>query len=101
RRDHEDPPSFPTRRSSDLQLEGSAAGGDADRELRAAPLDRERRHGNGEVRSSGAHVDAGLAHLDAPELEPIEEVGETLAAGWGRDRKSTRLNSSHRTISYA
>src|SRR5437867_8839760 len=44
-----------------------------------------------------------LAH--PPALEPArrEEQGQAGPQHWrrGRDRKSTRLNSSHRTISYA
>src|SRR5207248_10196660 len=34
--------------------------------------------------------------------DPVDDATATLPKGWkGRDRKSTRLNSSHRTISYA
>src|SRR5207247_6105614 len=35
------------------------------------------------------------------ELEPDRSRGNLLAEGLGRDRKSTRLNSSHEWISYA
>ncbi|TMB33995.1 MAG: hypothetical protein E6J58_19265 [Deltaproteobacteria bacterium] len=67
------------------QLEGSAAGGDADRELRPLPSDGECRLGNGEVRPAGAHFHAGLAYLDPAKFEPVEEVGQALAArGWRR-----------------
>src|SRR5207248_11128030 len=35
--------------------------------------------------------------IDEPERDNVQRVGELF----GTDRKSTRLNSSHRTISYA
>src|SRR2546427_5351197 len=37
-----------------------------------------------------------ILHLEAREM-----VGRGLRGGWHRDRKSTRLNSSHSQISYA
>src|SRR5207248_8462003 len=40
---------------------------------------------------------AGLPRYPLPALRPAYLAGAALAAG--RDRKSTRLNSSHRTIS--
>src|SRR5207248_4835439 len=90
--------SFPTRRSSDLgpwssryddpQLRIRALGRYDDR--RRAVADRVQ----GEVRDDavdGDGIDLGL------------EVGRHAKLDVGRagDRKSTRLNSSHRTISYA
>src|SRR3712207_7707674 len=54
----------------------------------AALLDRERRH-------VARRVDVRRA-LDAAERADVDETAEA-----GRDRKSTRLNSSHANISYA
>src|SRR5699024_12050065 len=77
---------FPTRRSSDLNrdgIEGAAALGQADilKNLELA----------GAVQLSG--LDQGIG--DAP-----HKLGEQKHRE-GRDRKSTRLNSSHVSISYA
>src|SRR3712207_7086631 len=35
------------------------------------------------------------------DLAPFHSFGQPLAENWTRDRKSTRLNSSHANISYA
>src|SRR5207248_11130607 len=79
-RAHRDLHSFPTRRSSDL---GSRAGARA----RARPAPRRRRP---DVRRRrGGHL--ARAHARRRLVLPRAPV----------DRKSTRLNSSHRTISYA
>src|SRR5207248_11613954 len=80
--------SFPTRRSSDL---GSIPLGG----LVRIP---------GMHRPAGADVEAFMStalHED-PSLAPfVQRVRRDLDAGDLSDRKSTRLNSSHRTISYA
>src|SRR5207248_9345915 len=84
-------PSFPTRRSSDLESRGHRRdrGLSECREVDARqPLDvvarsRRARHGGHDARSQGAHR---------------RVAGHRVPA---QDRKSTRLNSSHRTISYA
>src|SRR5688500_20199397 len=75
-----DLPSFPTRRSSDLQ---------------EARRDHGRRHDVQRVRRVRA-VDRVVcrAGLPARLAGPVEPEG-------GEDRKSTRLNSSHLVISYA
>src|SRR5690348_18424412 len=75
--------SFPTRRSSDLvvaQTEHLAIGADRGNALQLE-LDVSRR----------------------AELAPVDRSDELLVEQWGerRDRKSTRLNSSHPSISYA
>src|SRR5207248_10369448 len=44
---------------------------------------------------------AGLPHLPIPLCSPCSLWLKVLPAASTRDRKSTRLNSSHRTISYA
>src|SRR5437867_8097327 len=82
---HRDLHSFPTRRSSDLI--GTATG-------------------NGEGRSAGRAAWNSASHQNPParpttvstrsEMLLRESVASSVA-----DRKSTRLNSSHRTISYA
>src|SRR5207248_11208826 len=76
------PPSFPTRRSSDLEV----LGGDAE-------------HG-------GADTDARVKRNDLPVLERLPQAVDQVdfradSPFRTRDRKSTRLNSSHRTTSYA
>src|SRR5699024_12445491 len=92
--------SFPTRRSSDLACIGDQAvehpagalgdlGGDAVDLLR--------------IREVAG--DVPLAQVDAQDsvARGLEELGGGLpdARGGSRDRKSTRLNSSHVSISYA
>src|SRR5437867_5153810 len=75
-RAHRDLHSFPTRRSSDLVLDGGRLRGEA-------------------VVGQRVGHDAvdlfGHAAVEAAQPEEINRI----------DRKSTRLNSSHRTISYA
>src|SRR5690606_40755051 len=69
------PPSFPTRRSSDLRQRHALL-------LPARKL-------------------AGRALLVAGEASDLHDAPDTLAHLRGRDRKSTRLNSSHVKNSYA
>src|SRR5690606_40646294 len=86
-------PSFPTRRSSDLgdgPGEGDAGGGRQD--LRTSiddhRVDQQRRDDVGQdYAKGGLLIGVGKGH----------GVGQEIA----RDRKSTRLNSSHVKISYA
>src|SRR5207248_6388036 len=76
---HSDLPSFPTRRSSDLGVQPShGAEGPSPREQAVQQQPQHHRR----EREGSVHHREGRA--PAPE-----------------DRKSTRLNSSHRTISYA
>src|SRR5690625_5763569 len=80
-------PSFPTRRSSDLRfgmsLFGSAAfSGNLDMERSRTLVDRDG------IRLEDALREYGIELEDAPKAS-------------SRDRKSTRLNSSHVAISYA
>src|SRR5690606_41177427 len=72
--------SFPTRRSSDLAADGSGDGG-----------------GAGDQRGRGQD-EGGQDRADARRLGRIAGGGFGL---FGKDRKSTRLNSSHVKISYA
>src|SRR5207248_3908199 len=46
---------------------------------------------------TGRHVEIKTMEVNRPEID-AQLVAEDIA---GQDRKSTRLNSSHRTISYA
>src|SRR5207248_6850623 len=77
--------SFPTRRSSDLQVQAVAL-----REV--SVLTPTHAHHQGERVGHGGQSQIELVQ----EAQPLQP--EPLR---GRDRKSTRLNSSHRTISYA
>src|SRR3712207_7464503 len=47
----------------------------------------------------GVDVKGKIAASEA--LEPGRAVARLTDLGWGQDRKSTRLNSSHANISYA
>src|SRR5205807_3444130 len=82
--------SFPTRRSSDLVLGGCAGAADdaavADGSMGLSALPRGHRAALAALRQAGA---CHLGRTDRGEL------------GGRRDRKSTRLNSSHLVISYA
>src|SRR5438034_9517110 len=80
-RAHPDIPSFPTRRSSDLA---------------------EMRH----VRAAGGRIlvvaGPAVVHTGAGVyLSRLIELGYVQVLFAGKDRKSTRLNSSHTVISYA
>src|SRR3712207_7463008 len=59
----------------------------------------ERADGRAAVRPKG-HVDAGLRRSSS-RADPEERVLRAESADTGKDRKSTRLNSSHANISYA
>src|SRR5690606_40461031 len=85
--DHRDLHSFPTRRSSDLC---GARGDECGRAAAAvAP-------GGGELRRAGQAPVAG-----APGGDGVVAGQWSVGSVVGRDRKSTRLNSSHVKISYA
>src|SRR5690606_40645334 len=83
--------SFPTRRSSDLALSGSGPCRQADPRLRHA--------------RRGRRAQAGTAFDEARRDDRDRGRAETGIDGGvaehARDRKSTRLNSSHVKISYA
>src|SRR5437588_1758287 len=66
----------------------------APRDLHSFPTRRSSDLGDGRCADRGASgvVDDELRHRRADELQ---------SGDWGRDRKSTRLNSSHTVISYA
>src|SRR5207248_6032943 len=72
--------------------------------LRQRLLSLERRDRNrGQDHCAGEH---GTPHHDLPSVSHALQLGQKIAPRFGlgtvrRDRKSTRLNSSHRTISYA
>src|SRR5207245_10839198 len=76
--------SFPTRRSSDLVTDHAV---DAERYPQAGNTEVQGRHG--EL--------CGLRPCDFEPVRPLWQHGLRSA----RDRKSTRLNSSHGSISYA
>src|SRR5688572_32538946 len=89
---HRDLPSFPTRRSSDLQINRLPPLQDQNVQISAADL--------GQVTWSDLSlaVDAHLIWTTPIRLLTYIGAGTALHA---LDRKSTRLNSSHSQISYA
>src|SRR5207249_7173169 len=91
--------SFPTRRSSDLLLQEVLHGGLALERL----LDR-LLHGGPIV--AVQLIEIGVLHSGETRIDPhqgddAETLGLVLRYDAGLDRKSTRLNSSHVSISYA
>src|SRR5207244_13618895 len=98
---HPKQPPFPTRRSSDLVVQGICCCGNYSR-------DRLHEHSSGLHCANELHRSL-IAYEDWTPMPPYPEgsLGRfgprlllTLAAAQ-RDRKSTRLNSSHQIISYA
>src|SRR5207253_10098302 len=94
--DHEDLPSFPTRRSSDLEIIKGAI--EQYREIcRLDPSDSEsalwlaRLYRLQNSHQKAEEVLRGVLKTDPQNQQAIEQL----------DRKSTRLNSSHVAISYA
>src|SRR5207248_9004046 len=96
---HRDHTSFPTRRSSDLALDESNP------PVCRRTAIREHRVCSEAGSRPGAAGTGATAEPEgtATEGKRASETGDGApASGTGsRDRKSTRLNSSHRTISYA
>src|SRR5207248_10835804 len=89
--------SFPTRRSSDLYLS------QIERGLRE-PSERvlEAIAGQLEVSAETLYEEAGFSKEDEQEeSEVVTAIRDDPNLTARQDRKSTRLNSSHRTISYA
>src|SRR5207248_10032286 len=84
-------PSFPTRRSSDLQLRVHAV---VPRDRRCVARDHAELVGDDVRGRSPRHT------VERADLLEADDVG-CERAKLAQDRKSTRLNSSHRTISYA
>src|SRR5260221_3234515 len=66
---------------------------------RHAPLRARRRHHPGA--QEGADIAQPVDAHDVERPQDVELVGGILLESIGRDRKSTRLNSSHTVISYA
>src|SRR5207248_8612133 len=83
-------PSFPTRRSSDLVMLDILV---HDTDLLRFLLQAEPRR----IYTSASQAGLGRGEVEDSAMSVIEFDGGVLA----QDRKSTRLNSSHRTISYA
>src|SRR5207249_11019718 len=96
-RAHPDPHSFPTRRSSDLDAIDPAADVFAGQPIDG--LEDLYEHVVGDVFRPGA-VAAAEAHAQVVHLVAVTGV-DGCRVEYGRDRKSTRLNSSHVSISYA
>src|SRR5207248_8933067 len=98
-RHHQDLHPFPTRRSSDLVSDGGEGVRAKVREMIRAGADVIK------IASSGGYLspfdDPKLPHFTEDEVRAIVETAGDLGRWVMSDRKSTRLNSSHRTISYA
>src|SRR5207248_8762699 len=98
---HRPLPAFPTRRSSDLMRRDAVIERLASRELDVLVI-------GGGIVGAGVAATAARAGLDVGLVDKGDFGGATSTAssklihGGLRylDRKSTRLNSSHRTISY-
>src|SRR5690606_39938591 len=98
-REHRDPPSFPTRRSSDLNHAGRPAAS-------GAGLHRSRHHSSRGASSrkitgtpqAASTAEEGQQPANSSQADIVRPAHSTRA---DRDRKSTRLNSSHVKISYA
>src|SRR5205085_3883147 len=91
---HEDPPSFPTRRSSDL----ATASGHADRPRAGVSHKLPRLEGAGLRNRQRSRSVTTPCNMRRPATRWRRVVDKVHIA---RDRKSTRLNSSHSQISYA
>src|SRR5207248_4645048 len=92
--------SFPTRRSSDLS---AARLGVGNRQPGGSGRDHRRpraRDVYGDF-APVAHVQGGSGGHPGAALRPEDGAAAPGGGGFQKDRKSTRLNSSHRTISYA
>src|SRR5207248_10635588 len=93
--------SFPTRRSSDLILETSSS-------LRGVPSGFERSHVKSPRKPTTSRINSANSRMEMSSPQPILIISgasyfssRNKTAAAKSDRKSTRLNSSHRTISYA
>src|SRR5206468_9417545 len=97
---HRPPPSFPTRRSSDLDFTStcaSAARTAARTAANSKPVRALWATGKGRFRTKGRFASASIRGTS---WETIDRCDGTLTVV-RQDRKSTRLNSSHDQISYA
>src|SRR5207245_11686460 len=90
------PRSFPTRRSSDLVNPAGDAGGAVDAGPAAVGGDCRRRHAGRPGPDPGRADEQPVGSGGAGSVPPPAAL-----PGPGGDRKSTRLNSSHGSISYA
>src|SRR5207248_9080193 len=94
-------PSFPTRRSSDLEGMRIAVIGDLHVGLFSRPSRLEHIFDTARAQRPDLVVLAGDLVDDDPVFAPKLLAGLAALGPSIPDRKSTRLNSSHRTISYA
>src|SRR5690606_41572467 len=98
---HLDLPSFPTRRSSDLGAVAVDLTVEVLLEVDATALHLLVERLRERLRVRVAHVDGVAGQGDAEVVALQSESSGSVALLAGRDRKSTRLNSSHVKISYA
>src|SRR5207248_6911717 len=93
-------PPLPTRRSSDLFRELRPV---APHRLHAREDQALSVRGRDEARVALAGPGRVVPHRGKaqPQIEPVEDEVEAALGAPALDRKSTRLNSSHRTNSYA
>src|SRR5699024_12816110 len=99
--EHRDHQSFPTRRSSDLSILSNISRGGRTEDLTSLLVDEfghKKGHTYGkELRQLALEL---TEYLDRIHNFSLDELGLDLAIDQTGDRKSTRLNSSHVSISY-
>src|SRR5207253_10684003 len=92
-------PSFPTRRSSDLQRAGLYRVGRDGSAL--AHIGDDTSHFGVDYFAAPSHDGQSVAYSSTRSPCGVETCIRVLDIATNRDRKSTRLNSSHVAISYA
>src|SRR5699024_12743879 len=98
--DHRALHTFPTRRSSDL-IFGEKALNVKDTSLRVGPNEEGTVIGVNVLTRHGVKKDERTQMIELQKIEKINRDREEETTIMERDRKSTRLNSSHVSISYA
>src|SRR5207248_11734430 len=83
-----------------LQLDDRRQVGDVDDVDRRAAESTDRR-GNAGVEREAEHVGVRPERVRVVQPDQVDEADVLAVSARSQDRKSTRLNSSHRTISYA
>src|SRR5205814_5188819 len=93
--------SFPTRRSSDLSKRRLWVRKDIGQIVKREFYDKKGRLEKVQTDRRLVNVKGALWRADEIEMHDVQSDGRTILTVDRRDRKSTRLNSSHLGISYA